>query len=211
MNASDVQYIYEELLELEGLALLIKERLMNEPLQVSNYFADKLSRLNSRVEQLMGATEAQDSVDKAIAESAEIEEAEDAGTAIDDAEETSINPDSDIPEPDEPDEVYDSDSDSKPYDESVFSAAKTDEIPNPKLGFNDLRRAFTINDRFRFRRELFGNSDSEMTDTINMVSAMNSFGEAEEYFYDDLGWDKSADEVKDFMLIIERHFNGRII
>ena len=70
----------------------------------------------------------------------------------------------------------------------------------------DLRKAFSINDHFRFRRELFSNSDTEMNDAINMVESMHSLEEAEEYFYDDLGWDKDVPEVADFMEIIRRHF-----
>lgn len=70
----------------------------------------------------------------------------------------------------------------------------------------DLRRAFSLNDRFRYRRELFGNSDVEMNDTLNLVETMHSFGEAEEFFYGDLEWDRESPEVKDFMTIIKNHF-----
>lgn len=70
----------------------------------------------------------------------------------------------------------------------------------------DLRSAFSINDSFRFRRELFGNSAAEMADAINLAEAMQTFDEAEEYFYGDLGWDKDSEEVKEFMTIIRNHF-----
>lgn len=70
----------------------------------------------------------------------------------------------------------------------------------------NLRQAFSINDRFRFRRELFSNSDLDMNDAINMVESMRTFDEAEDYFYSDLGWDKSVPEVQEFMDIIKRHF-----
>ena len=70
----------------------------------------------------------------------------------------------------------------------------------------DLKSAFSLNDTFRFRRELFGNSAAEMTDAIHMVEAMHSFDEAEDYFYGDLGWDRESDDVKEFMAIIKNHF-----
>ena len=70
----------------------------------------------------------------------------------------------------------------------------------------DLKHAFTLNDRYRFRRELFGNSDTEFIDMINLVSAMASLTEAEEYFYGDLEWDQENEEVKDFMNIIALYF-----
>ena len=70
----------------------------------------------------------------------------------------------------------------------------------------DLKSAFSLNDTFRFRRELFGNSAAEMTDALHMVEAMHSFDEAEDYFYCDLGWDRESDDVKEFMAIIKNHF-----
>ena len=70
----------------------------------------------------------------------------------------------------------------------------------------DLKSAFSLNDTFRFRRELFGNSAAEMTDALHMVEAMHSFDEAEDYFYGDLGWDRESDDVKEFMAIIKNHF-----
>ena len=70
----------------------------------------------------------------------------------------------------------------------------------------DLRNAFSINDKFRFRRELFGNNATEMNDAINLVDAMKSYAEAEDYFYNDLGWDPEAEEVSEFMTIIRNHF-----
>lgn len=73
-------------------------------------------------------------------------------------------------------------------------------------GSRNLRKAFSLNDRFRFRRELFGNSDIEMSDTLNLVEAMSSYAEAVDYFMTDLQWDAENPEVKDFMAIIEKHF-----
>lgn len=71
----------------------------------------------------------------------------------------------------------------------------------------ELRRMFTVNDKFRFRRELFGNSDTEFTDTLNLVEAMRNYNEAEDYFYNDLAWDAEATEVQEFMAVVNRYFN----
>ena len=70
----------------------------------------------------------------------------------------------------------------------------------------DLHGAFSLNDMFRFRRELFGNNAAEMSDAIELVSAMASYQEAEDYFYNDLGWDSGSEEVEEFMTIIRNHF-----
>lgn len=71
----------------------------------------------------------------------------------------------------------------------------------------ELRKMFTVNDKFRFRRELFGNSDTEFTDTLNLVEAMRNYNEAEDYFYNDLAWDAEATEVQEFMAVVNRYFN----
>ena len=69
--------------------------------------------------------------------------------------------------------------------------------------------AFTLNDRYRFRRELFGNSDAEMIDTLEMLGAMTSAEEAEEYLFVDLGWNPANDDVADFLAVVRRRFNDR--
>ena len=71
----------------------------------------------------------------------------------------------------------------------------------------DLRKAFSVNDRFRFRRELFANSDADFNDALNLIETMKSYDEAREYFLDDLGWDEEVPEVADFLNIISKHFH----
>lgn len=107
---------------------------------------------------------------------------------------------------DEP--VDDADDDNEPEDdeeETEGDTLRVDEKLQRNLSKN-LRRAFSINDRFRFRRELFANSDVEMNDALDLVATMGSVDEAEEYFYNDLGWDKDSQEVQDFMQVIKNHF-----
>ena len=70
----------------------------------------------------------------------------------------------------------------------------------------DLRKAFSINDRFRFRRELFEGSEAEFVDAINMIEAMHSYEEAQDYFLGDLGWDINVPEVEEFLGIVRNHF-----
>lgn len=90
-------------------------------------------------------------------------------------------------------------------DDTEDDDLRVDEQLSRNLSKN-LKKAFTLNDRFRFRRELFGNHDMEFNETLNLVEAMHSYDEAEDYFYNDLQWDKDSPEVIDFMKIIEKHF-----
>lgn len=73
----------------------------------------------------------------------------------------------------------------------------------------DLRKAFSLNDRFRFRRELFGNSDEKMNEAITAVENMDSMQEAHEYFFTRLGLDSSSTDVADFMAIVEHHLSAK--
>ena len=70
----------------------------------------------------------------------------------------------------------------------------------------ELRKALSLNDRFRFRRELFGNSDIRMNETLVLIDAMNSYEEAEDYILNDLNWDIENPEVAEFMKIVQKHF-----
>lgn len=95
-----------------------------------------------------------------------------------------------------------------PEPSAADSAIRVDEMLSRRTT-SDLRKAFTLNDKYRFRRELFGNNDADMTDTLNILSAMHSLVEAEDYLYGDLGWDASQIDVKDFMSVVKSHFDSK--
>ena len=101
-------------------------------------------------------------------------------------------------EEEDDDEVLDDDDEALTLDEALQRSMS-----------RDLRKAFSLNDRFLYRRELFGNSDVEMNDTLNLVETMQSYSEAEEFFYGDLEWDSESPEVKDFMAVIRNHFYNK--
>lgn len=70
----------------------------------------------------------------------------------------------------------------------------------------DLRRAFTLNDKFRYRRELFNSNDVLFAETLNTLSEMQTLDEALDYLYNTLGWNPDDDNVKDFVLTVTNHF-----
>ncbi|MDE6463088.1 MAG: hypothetical protein K2L16_00460 [Muribaculaceae bacterium] len=65
-----------------------------------------------------------------------------------------------------------------------------------------LLHAFTINDRFRFCRELFGGDQEDFADTLSVLAEMPDYAEAEDYLFHDLMWDPSNPEVEAFMQIL---------
>lgn len=96
-------------------------------------------------------------------------------------------------------------------DESAPYAAEVAEAKSPTPAVQtrtvgDIRKAMTLNDKFLFRRELFGGNDAELNDTIELLASMHSFDEVEEYIYDDLQWDRKNPTVVDFMEIIKTYF-----
>ncbi len=104
-----------------------------------------------------------------------------------------------------PDDDEEEPEDDEPEDDEYSEPVRLDEQLHRNLTKN-MRKALSINDRYRFKRELFGNSELDLNDALDMVQSMKSYDEATEYFYDDLGWDKNNEEVQDFMNIVKRHF-----
>ncbi|MBO5298293.1 MAG: hypothetical protein J6B03_11985 [Candidatus Homeothermus sp.] len=100
-----------------------------------------------------------------------------------------------------------------PAEEPVTEAAPVAELRlDEKLArqnSRDLRKAFSLNDRFRFRRELFGNSDERMNEALHAVESMATIDEAHDYFYNSLGLDKTSTDVADFIAVIEHHISAK--
>lgn len=90
----------------------------------------------------------------------------------------------------------------EPQDEAAEAAIARGSKKNEPL--IPLSKAFTLNDRFRFRRELFNSNDADFTDTLNLISEMESYSEAEDYLLHDLMWNPENPSVVDFLEIISR-------
>lgn len=65
---------------------------------------------------------------------------------------------------------------------------------------------FSINERFRFRRELFDNSDADFNNTMALVASMENYDEAEDYFINEEGFEPSDPIVKEFLDVIKRYY-----
>lgn len=91
---------------------------------------------------------------------------------------------------------------------------RTEDAPEantPKAKGPDAQKqspAFCLNDRFRFRRTIFGGSDAEFNAAMNRIASLDSYDEAEEYFYGDMGLDPEAEDVADFMAVIRNYFGS---
>lgn len=61
----------------------------------------------------------------------------------------------------------------------------------------------SLNDIYRFRRELFNFSDEEMEEALDALSGMTSKEEVEDFFYNDLCWEPDDEVVREFMNMIK--------
>ncbi|MDR0698859.1 MAG: hypothetical protein LBG28_06550 [Tannerella sp.] len=75
-----------------------------------------------------------------------------------------------------------------------------------KRSLSDLRRAFRLNDRFRYRRELFGEDEEIMNKVISILNEKVSYKDSLRFLDEKLHWDFSNPTVKDFIKILEMRF-----
>lgn len=88
-----------------------------------------------------------------------------------------------------------------PVTEVPDVSARTAETPVPQQV-----PQFCLNDRFRFRRVIFGGSEAEFNNTMEYVATLPSLTRAEDYFYGDMALDPEDPDVADFMEIIKNYF-----
>lgn len=92
--------------------------------------------------------------------------------------------------------------------DSSDKSDKPDALDQPeKPATPDLRKAFTINDRFRFRRELFGGDDKAFVEAIDRMSQCSDYNEIES-FISTLGWSVDNEDVIAFKEVISTFYNG---
>ncbi len=85
-------------------------------------------------------------------------------------------------------------------------AAPAPAAPAPGAG-EALRKRFSLNDKFRFRRELFGGSDADFSAALDAIAAADNLSEAEDYLYSQLRLDPDDDNVKSLVEVISGYFN----
>lgn len=170
--------------EIEGLIALIIKREDDVPENVHTLLARKIYEL-SNIYGLApeGTRESEQTED--IAQNAEFEQSEDADVPVEEAE-TEPEPEIEV----------------EPTTETKASEA----APEPETEKASI--ALTLNDKFRFKRELFGNNAAELSDALDVVNAVSSKAELEDYFYNDLCWDPENPDVKDFMEIASARFKS---
>ncbi|MDE6467688.1 MAG: hypothetical protein K2L28_02190, partial [Muribaculaceae bacterium] len=68
-----------------------------------------------------------------------------------------------------------------------------------------LLKAFTLNDKFRYIRDIFGGEEAEFTDTLDILADMDSFAEARDYIVHDMMLDPDNDSVAALLETVRRY------
>ncbi|MBO5836173.1 MAG: hypothetical protein J6R12_09060 [Bacteroidales bacterium] len=72
--------------------------------------------------------------------------------------------------------------------------------------YADFSRALSLNDRFRYQRELFNNNREALSQLLAALDSMETWAEAEDYL-SSYQWDEELPVVQEFYAMIEQHFN----
>jgi hypothetical protein len=76
-----------------------------------------------------------------------------------------------------------------------------------KKRLSDLRKAFTLNDRFRFCRDLFGRDDRLMNRTVAELEEQQSYEASVAWLQKRFGWNFEDETVTAFLAILEKRFS----
>lgn len=82
-----------------------------------------------------------------------------------------------------------------------------DDILKQRIASKDIRKAISLNDRFRFKRDLFGGSDETMCKTIEILNQMHSAEDALNYLEKNFQWNYEDETTNDFITILEKRFS----
>ena len=75
-----------------------------------------------------------------------------------------------------------------------------------KKNLSDFRKEFSLNDRFRFRRELFGGNEDRMNKAITDLNNIHTYEDSVTYLNDELKWNLEDEAVADFIKLLEKRF-----
>lgn len=194
--------------EVEGLIVLLERRADRTPAEVVELLKEKVAKLKSSVD-VLSCVKSYSSV----AASAEYEERQDAAGKPSQPVAAVVEPEPKpvvkIPVP-EPESKKPQEPIITPIVEKISQRQAPEKHVAPVKDIEtlgDMHKVFTLNDKFRFRRELFNNNDTDFQDALNVVKTMSSLDDAKDYFYNDLCWDSENEDVKDFIEVISGYFS----
>lgn len=191
----DINTLLQLNIELEGLLRVLVDR---DNIHARTLLAEKFEQYSDALRQYLAESEpaqpqteqaAEEVCEQGAAENQTIDETEVATSAgeEEETEEAEVEITSVTEEP-------------EPAEEQIEPADEDHATANMKL-----LSAFTINDKFRFRRELFNGDIEDFADTLDLLARMPSYDEAVDYLTNDLLWDTRNPAVEEFFEILKKN------
>lgn len=84
-------------------------------------------------------------------------------------------------------------------DKAKIASSIGEQQINDGKGASNLKSYFSLNDRFLYSRELFDNNMKAFDSTLKSLEGVRDFSAIEDYFYNELDWDRENPTVKSFM------------
>ncbi len=90
--------------------------------------------------------------------------------------------------------------------EVIVSNAFLNDVLNKQLA-TDLRKVISLNDRFRFQKDLFRGDNDLMNDTLDQLNSFTSLNDALKFLNDNFEWNWEEEPASDFKIILEKRFS----
>lgn len=100
------------------------------------------------------------------------------------------------------DEIFLFAEDDETSQSSPASKSAVPSSPHPA----DLKKYFSINDRYLYSRELFDGDMKMFDSTLRFLEGISDFSDIEDYFYSELEWDPEDSNVASFLDMLRPHF-----
>ena len=71
----------------------------------------------------------------------------------------------------------------------------------------DLKKSLSLNDKFRFLRDLFQHDENEMNKTLDYLNSLSSFSEAWGFLNDAYHWNPNDDSTIAFQQLLEKRYS----
>lgn len=87
--------------------------------------------------------------------------------------------------------------------EKIAESAEEEQMDDADVAPAQQTTSMSLNDKFKFQRELFNNDPTELQAAIDITSAMKGIDEIEEYLYNDLCLDPQNETTIEFVDLLK--------
>lgn len=88
---------------------------------------------------------------------------------------------------------------------NIHTSHSLNEVIEKQL-LTDIRKGFSLNDKFRFLRELFGGDSEKMDKALDELNYLDSLEASVSYLHTVLSWNIEDPSVAEFIAVLEKRF-----